>query len=169
MGVKRRALLSAVAAGGLAGCLSSKQKPAILGFAEPVRVIVCGDVVSQSCSEFEGVDFDTEAPEQLSSKLGGHAGVDRRDGKLRIEGDISGIGDPDCRQTRIPLVELRQGELHVVVRNDENESANGCTENARYVNYLVEVNRADSGRIDVVRVRHYEYDGSLTLSGSVAV
>jgi len=167
--MKRRTLLSAVAAGGLAGCLSSEREPAVLGFDGSVEVIVCGGVVSQSCSEFADVEFDTGAPEQLSSKSGGHAGARRADGRVRVEGDILGIGDPDCRQTRVPVIELREGVLDIVVTNDESRFASGCEENARYVNYLISVNREDSKRVETVQISHYEYDGKLTLSGFVTV
>jgi len=162
-------LLSAVAAGGLAGCLSSEREPAVLGFDGSVEVIVCGTVVGQSCESSESVNLDTTVPEQISERGGGHSGVYTKGGRLRVEGDIPGVGDSQCRQTRVILVELRERTLDVVVRNDRAQSVGGCAEDSALVRYLVRINPEDTDRIGRVAVRHYDYDGSRVLSGSVSV
>lgn len=167
--MKRRALLSAVAVGGLAGCLDTQPDPEILGVNGSVDTAVCGDVVARPCSTFPSVEFDTDIPRQLSSRRGGHTGVRWLDEQLRIEGNILGTGDADCRMVRVSLVELQAGTLHVVVRNDWNQSplVRGCTEDAAFVHYAVTVDETDVDRVERVKIRHYDSDGSLALSGSI--
>lgn len=166
--MKRRALLSAVAVGGVAGCLGTNQEPAILGFTGPVNVSVCGKVIRNPCKSVDSIDVSADIPEQISSRGGGYTGVRVENNQLRIEGDIPGVGDQWCRQTRVALVELTQSKkLRVIVRNDWSDISNGCTENSRLVRYSIIINPEDSNNIDSVQVKHYNFDGSLSLSGSI--
>jgi hypothetical protein len=166
--VKRRALLSAVAAGSVAGCLGTNQEPAILGFTGSVEVTVCGKVIRNPCKSVDSVDVSADIPEQISSRGGEHTGVRVENNQLRIEGDIPGVGDQWCRQTRVVLVELTQNrKIRVIVKNNWSEIASGCTENSRLVRYAITVNSRDSNNVDSVQVKHYDFDGSLSLSGSV--
>jgi len=166
--VKRRALLSSVAAGSVAGCLGTNQEPAILGFTGSVEVTVCGKVIRNPCKSVDGIDVSADVPEQISSRGGEHTGVRVENNQLRIEGDIPGVGDQWCRQTRVALVELTQNrKVRAIVRNDWSELSNGCTEDLKLVRYAITINSHDSNNVDSVQIKHYDFDGSLSLSGSV--
>jgi hypothetical protein len=165
--VKRRELLSIAAVGGISGCFSSDPDSTVLGFEQPVETVVCGDVVGTPCNKFDNYQFDENPPEQVSSRRGGHAGARRRGGRIRIEGDILGIGDSRCRGVNIPLVEKRKKEAYVIVRNYHTDARGACQENARYVNYLLYIEEKDAKEIDTVQLKHYEQDGTLSLSGRI--
>ena len=165
--MKRRALLSAVAAGGLAGCLTGQPTPQTVGIDERrVDAARCGTVIGRPCGLATGVRNDIDRPILVRARLGGAVTVYRATDRLVVRGYILGNGDPNCREARVSTVELAGGTFSVSVHNDTDYAGRGCTDEAAAVHYRVAAGVGESA-VDRVRVRHYSDEGEVILSGAV--
>lgn len=111
------------------------------------------------------VDAEIQQPPQIDRWREGEVAVYREQGDLVVRGYITSIGDPSCADARVSQVELNDGTLSVVVRNNQNGFLL-CAESAGAINYRVAI-APGNDPIRRVRVRHYADDGEVTLSGVV--
>lgn len=166
--MRRRALLSAVAAGGLAGCLTGQPSPRVRGIDDRrVDTTHCGTLIGRPCGLAVGMRNSIDREIDIREQLGGVVTVYRATDRLVVRGQIVGIGDPSCREGGVSTVELSDGTLSVSV-HDETDLSGGCEEDAGSVHYRVAVADED-GTIRRVRVTHYADDGDEILSGTVDV
>jgi hypothetical protein len=154
--VKRRALLSAVAAGGVAGCVSQSQvPPRVVGAnGKHVDTVVCGEVIRSPCNSFDRVD-PWEEPSSNTFSDEEKVWIKKYNNRINIRGKISGIGDPRCRETRISEIRKKKKSLIIRVRNRESLNPAGCEENARNVQYLVSIHPKLSRKINKLTVIHF--------------
>ncbi|MEZ3144364.1 hypothetical protein [Halobaculum sp. MBLA0143] len=168
--MKRRALLSAVAVGGLAGCLTERRPATIVGIPRRrVEIVYCGEVIGRPCRSIDGIEYPSEVPSDVSGRLDGTSGAERREDRILIRGATTGIGDPDCRETRVSRIELRDDTLRVTIRNGIDLGPGGCEENASTVQYLVTVLTGGEHEIERVHVEHYSHRDEVQLSGTVSI
>jgi hypothetical protein len=154
--VKRRALLSAVAAGSVAGCASQSQvPPRVVGVnGRHVDTVVCGEVIRSPCNSFDRVDpWEEPSSNTFSDKE--KVWIEKYKDSINIRGKIEGIGDPRCRETRISKIRKSKKSLMINVRNRESLNPAGCEENVRNVQYLVSLSPRLSRKIYKITVNHY--------------
>jgi hypothetical protein len=166
--VKRRALLSAVAAGSVAGCIStSRVPPRVVGInGNQVNVIICGKIIDRPCGSIDDVDKEIDYPNHISKRTGGSVSVYVEDNKLIVGGFIAGIGDPNCAGARVSRVVLANNTLSLSVKNKRKLSFSGCTEDTGAIKYRIYIKRY----IDLIRrvqITHYSNSGDVILSGTV--
>lgn len=154
--MKRRALLSVVAAGGVAGCISQSQvPPRVVGVnGRHVDTVVCGEVIGSPCDSFDRVD-PWEEPSSRTFSEEEKVWIEEYKNSINIRGKIGGVGDPTCRETRISKIKKNKKSLIINVRNRESLNPAGCAENARNVQYLVSLSPRLSRKIYEVTVNHY--------------
>ena len=162
--MKRRALLSTVAAGGLAGCVSVRTPPTVVGLSQPVDVQTCGEVIGRPCARSDSMDRLVDRELQVRVQFAGGATAYLEDGRLVIRGYIVGIGDPSCRGGSVSRVELDDGVLSVTVRNSRNPLPTGCTDSLGAINYRVVVSEGDTERVEETWVVHYSTEDEEMMS-----
>lgn len=169
MGVKRRALLSTVAAGGLAGCVSVRTPPTVVGLDQTVEMSRCGKSIGRPCDSVRGIDRFIDRPIQIREAVGGGVAVYRTDDSLVVRGFVTGVEDVECRAAHVSRIELRGQTLAVVVRDGASVFPVLCEESAGAVQYRISVDTNSSDRIDTVRVEHRSDKRGVILSGAVGV
>ena len=167
--MKRRALLSAVAAGGLAGCLSGKSPPQVVGLdSRQVDTAHCGEVLHRPCGFVAGMSSSINRPLQIEEEYGGAVTTYYKNDRLVVRGYSLGYGDPSCGDARVSKIELTDRELLVSVHNDLEPSLLGCEGGTGRIGYRVAVAPGDKP-VESVRVVHYSYKNEITLSGAISL
>ena len=162
--MKRRALLSAAAAGGLAGCLSVRTPPTVTGLNQPVDVDTCSKELGRPCDRVGSVERLTEDEFQVQIRSAGGATAHLENERLVVRGYIIGNGDPNCRTNCDWTIELIDGVLWVSVQNRENLLSTGCTEDIGTINYRVALGPADTERVERVWIVLYSTEGEEMMS-----
>ncbi|MEZ3144365.1 hypothetical protein [Halobaculum sp. MBLA0143] len=162
--MKRRALLSAVAAGGLAGCLSVRKPPTVVGLNQPVDVQTCGEVIRRPCAQVNSMERPVDRELQVQIQSAGGATAYLEDGRLVVRGYIPGSGDQNCRAKCVWTIELTDGVLWVLVRNSESPLPPGCIEYSKEINYRVAIGPEDTERVERVWIVHYSTEGEEMMS-----
>jgi len=132
---------------------------------------VCGRATTQKCEE---TDINTniaklEGVYKENSDKSEAISVNQTEEKgISITGRTSGIGDPNCRETKLGSVKHDGSVLTIVVKNKDNPPLMGSCYETIELNYY-QLNVSDvNPSVSKVRVRHY--DGQdLQFDVSVAV
>ena len=165
--MKRRRLLSAVAAGSVAGCVSTSQvPPRIVGIdSRHVDTYTCGEPIRKSCESTDQVDRLIDQPVQIQKNLAGGA-IAYRDGEhLIVRGYITANDDPTCADGRISLVEREGNTISVTVRN-RHLPLMTCAERVGRIDYRIVV-YATGDSIENVQITHYTHEQDVMLSDSI--
>jgi hypothetical protein len=168
--VKRRALLSAVAAGSVAGCLSGQSPPQVVGLdSRQVDTAHCGEVLRRPCGFVAGMSSSIDRPVQIREQFGGAVTAYRKNGRLVVRGFSVGYGDPACGGGRVSKVELADKTLRVTFHNRLNPSSFfGCDGGSGRIRYRVAVAPGDKF-IRCVHTTHYSHDNETILSGKIGL
>lgn len=168
--MKRRALLSAVAAGSVAGCLSGQSPPQVVGLdSRQVDTAHCGEVLHRPCGFVAGMSSSINRPVQIREQFGGAVTAYHKNDRLVVRGFSVGYGDPSCGGGRVSKVELVDKTLRVTFHNRLDPSSFfGCEAVSGKIRYRVAVAHGDKP-IRCVNTTHYSHDNQTILSGKISL
>jgi len=166
--VKRRALLSAVAAGSVAGCVStSRVPPRVIGInGKRVTVDSCGQAVDRPCDNNDRINPARENWDAQKTLIGGVKAY-YENGHVVIDGYITADSGSDSPDARISEVKVYDSKIFVSVHNIYNPIKVGPHPGVEVMSYKVRILNAKIYK--KVKVVYYSEESQKKFSKNIHV
>lgn len=166
--MKRRALLSTVAAGSVAGCVStSRVPPRVIGInSKRVTVDSCGQAIDRPCSANDRMELPSENWSVQEDLVGGIKAY-YADGHVVVAGYITADSHSSHPDARISEVRVHNSTIFISVHNVHNPTKIGRHPGVESMVYRVRISNASN--YTKVKVKYYSENNKKKLSEKIRI